>query len=163
MKDPSVTLSLTARRTTLAGGSKGDLKRITSMQDLTNSQKDLCGYGGTFGVMIAVTVLIQHLNHMGSHWIAYSMVAIYSFVTTSFVLLALQKPIAPMLLIVGSVMVLLAEVALIINFVFSLVVFILMVYTITITVVIYVQQLPKVLKERALFIKADADSWQEKI
>jgi hypothetical protein len=133
------------------------------MQDLTNNQKDLCGYGGTFGAMIATTVLIQHLTHMGNHWLSYTIPITYAFVIVSFVLLAFQKPVAPILLIISSILALLAEAVLVINFVFSLVVFILMVYTITMTVVIYVQQLPKILKERALFIKADAEAWQERI
>jgi hypothetical protein len=133
------------------------------MQDLTNKQKDLCGYGGTFGAMIATTVLIQHFNFMGSHWIAYSMIAIYLFAIVSFILLALQKSIAPLLLIITCILVFLAEAVLVISIVFSLVVFILLVYTIIMTVIVYMEQLPKTLKEKALLIKTEEDSWQEKL
>ena len=133
------------------------------MQDLTTKQKDLCGYGGTFGAMIAATVLIQHFSFTGLPWAVYSMIAIYLFAIISFVLLALQKSIAPLLLIISCVLVFLAEAVLVISFVFSLVVFILLVYTIIMTVIVYMEQLPKILKEKALLLKTEEDSWQGKL
>ena len=91
------------------------------------------------------------------------MIAIYLFAIVSFVLLALQKSVAPLLLIISCVLVFLAEAVLVISFVFSLVVFILLVYTIIMTVIIYMEQLPKRLKEKALLIRSEEDSWQGKL
>jgi hypothetical protein len=133
------------------------------MQDLSNQQKDLCGYGGAFGVMIAVTVLIQHFNLTRPHLVTYSMAAIYAFAITSFTLLAFQKKFAPVFLIISCILVFLAEATLIINFVFSLIVFILFVYTVIITVMVYMGDLPKRLREKALLLKVENESWQGKL
>jgi ABC-type glycerol-3-phosphate transport system permease component len=88
---------------------------------------------------------------------------IYIFSILGFVLLALKKVSAPVLLIVSAVFVLIAELILIRSFVFSLVVLLLFLYSTVIVVSLYVEQLPKKLKEQALAEKIENEMWKDKI
>jgi hypothetical protein len=133
------------------------------MNSLTNKQQDLCGYCGTFGALITVTCLIQLFIIANAHWIAFLLMGFYIFIMGSFILLALQKSFAPLLLILSSVFSFIAEVILILTGLFSVIVIILFVYAITITIVVFMEQIPKRLKEKALLIKAERDDWAGKI
>jgi len=133
------------------------------MNGPTNKQQDLCGYCGTFGALIALTCVVQLLVIGNAHWIVYSLLAIYLFIMTSFILLALQNSLAPPLLIVSSVLSFVAEGTLILTYLFSFIVIVLFLYSVTITVVIFMEQVPKRLKEKAQLIKAEQDDWAGKI
>lgn len=133
------------------------------MNGLTSKQQDLCGYSGTFGALLSFTCLVQHLAISNPHWISFTLLAMYFFVAASFILLAFQKSIAPVLLIISCIVTFLAEATLIISFVFSVVVVLLFIYTLVITVVIYMEGLPKRLKEKAILIKAEREAWKGKI
>jgi len=133
------------------------------MNSLTNKQQDFCGYCGTFGALLSLTCLVQHLVISNVHWISFTLLGMYLFVAASFILLAVQKPIAPVLLIISCVVTLVAEATLIISFVFSVAVILLFVYTVVITMVIYIEGLPKRLKGRALLIRAEKEAWEGKI
>jgi predicted neutral ceramidase superfamily lipid hydrolase len=133
------------------------------MSKLTNKQQDFFTYTGTFGALLATTCLVQHMAITRDHWITYVMMLIYIFSILGFVLLALKKVSAPILLIVSAVLVLIAELILIRNFVFSLVVLLLFLYSTVIVVSLYVEQLPKKLKEQALAEKIENEMWKDKI
>ena len=133
------------------------------MSKLTNKQQELFAYTGTFGALLATTCLIQHLAIARDHWIAHSLTLIYIYAILSFILLALKKTFAPVLLITCTVLVLLAEVILITSFVFSLVVLLLFLYSTVIVVLLYIEQLPRKLKEQALAEKMEAEMWKDRI
>ena len=133
------------------------------MNSLTNKQQDFCGYCGTFGALLSLTCLVQHLVISNVHWISFTLLGMYLFVAVSFILLAFQKSIAPALLIISCIVAFFAEATLIISFVFSVAVVLLFVYTVVITIVIYIEGLQKGLKEKALLIKAEREAWEGKI
>jgi hypothetical protein len=133
------------------------------MNGPTNRQQDLCAYLGIFGVLIALTCIVQLLIIANAHWIPFTLLGMYLFVLTSFILLALQKSVAPLLLIISSFLSLLSEAALILTGLFSAIVIIQFVYSIAITVFIYMDEIPKRLKEKAVLLKAERDSWAGKI
>lgn len=133
------------------------------MSKLTNKQQEFFSYTGTFGALLATTCLIQHLAIARDYWIAHSMTLIYVFSILGFVLLALKKVFAPLLLIISTILVLLAELILITNFVFSLVVLLLFVYSTVIVVSLYIEQLPRKLKEQALAKRREAEMWKDRI
>jgi hypothetical protein len=133
------------------------------MNGPTSKQQDLCGYCGAFGALIALTCIIQLLIIANVHWIAFTLLAMYLFIMSSFTLLALQKPVAPLLLIISSVLSFIAEATLILTYLFSVIVIVLFIYCVTITAVIFVEQIPKRLKEKAIMIKAERKTWAGKI
>lgn len=130
---------------------------------LTNRQQDICGYTGLFGALIALICLIQHIAITRAHWITFIMVGIYLFVIIAFILLALQKNIALILLITAAVLSFIAELILVRNGIFSLVVLLLLLYNIIIIVAVYAEQIPRLLKQKALSMKAEEDLWKDKI
>jgi hypothetical protein len=133
------------------------------MNGPTNRQQDLCAYLGIFGVLIALTCIVQLLIIANAHWIPLTLLGMYLFVLTSFILLALQKSVAPLLLIISSFLSLLSETALILTGLFSAIVILQFIYSIVITVFIYMDEIPKRLKEKAVLLKAEKDSWAGKI
>jgi hypothetical protein len=134
-----------------------------NLHPLTNRQKDICTYGGIIGVMLSLTCLIQLMIIGTTHWMVAVLLLIYLVPITAFTCLALQKPIAPVLLIISSVLVLAAEIAWIRAQQFSLVVLLLLLYNIVAVVFVYVEQVPQKLKQKRLAEKAEASLWEGKI
>ncbi|HKO80921.1 MAG TPA: hypothetical protein VJU78_11025 [Chitinophagaceae bacterium] len=133
------------------------------MTKLTNKQQEFFAYTGTFGALLAATCLVQHLAIARDHWIAHTLMFVYIFSILGFILLALKKAFAPVLLIISTFFVLLAEALLITSFVFSLVVLLLFLYSTVIVVLLYIEQLPRKLKEQALAEKMEAQIWKDRI
>jgi hypothetical protein len=94
----------------------------SSLYFLTDKNKDLCTYTGVFGILLSLTCLIQHFVVAIPHWVTFIITLVYLLTITSFSLLAVMKPAAPVLLIISSVLVFLTEAFLIISGLFSLVV-----------------------------------------
>jgi hypothetical protein len=133
------------------------------MSKLTSKQQDFFTYTGTFGALLGITCLIQHMTITRDHWITYAMMLIYIFSILGFILLALKKVFAPLLLVISTVFVLAAELILITHFVISLVVLLLFLYTTVIVVAMYIEQLPQKLKKQALAEKMENEAWKGKI
>ena len=81
----------------------------------------------------------------------------------SFILLALQKAVAPWLLIAVAVLLFLAKLIYVFSGVFSLVVLLSFLYSMVVIAVLFVEQLPKKLREKALAEKAESLAWKDKI
>lgn len=130
---------------------------------LTQYQENLCEYGGTFGVLITLTTMIQHIIAVISNWLTQSMLVVYVFALTSFFLLVFKKAIAPYLLIASTVL------AVSVVFIwskyhaFSLMVVVFALYHMIIVAVIFIDGIPGKLKERLLAEKAERDAWAGKI
>lgn len=133
------------------------------MNTLTNKQKDLCSYTGLFGALISATCFIQLMIISRDHWIVVVLLGINAFAILAFILLALQKAIAPWLLIAVTALLLLAKLIYILNGVFSLIVFLSLLYSAVIVILLFIEQLPQKLKEKALAEKAEALVWKDKI
>ncbi len=91
------------------------------------------------------------------------MTLIYLFSILGFALLAAKKVCAPVLLIISTVLVLVAELILVMNFVFSLVVLLLFIYSTVIVISMYIEQLPQKLKKQALAERMENETWKDKI
>lgn len=133
------------------------------MNTLTTKQEELCSYGGGFGALLSLTCLIQHLIVMTSHWIAVVMVFLYLFSIIAFIILIMQKSIAPALLIVSASLIFIAEALLILAGVFSLVVVLLLVYSIVMILVLYMGEFHKKFKEKARLLQEEQKAWEGKI
>jgi len=133
------------------------------MNILTSKQQDICTYSGSFGAMISAACFIQLMVISRDHWVAFLLLGINLFAILAFILLALQKPVAPLLLIAVAALLFLAKLVYIFSGVFSLVVLISFLYSMVVVAVLFVEQLPKKLKEKALAEKAESLVWKDKI
>lgn len=133
------------------------------MSKLTNQQKDFCAYTGAFGALLSATCFIQHMIIARDHWITHVLTLIYIFSLLSFFLLALKKAYAPLLLIIATFFALVAELLLVASFLFSMVVILLFLYSFVIVVIMYVDQLPRKLKEQALSEKMEEQVWKQRL
>ncbi|HEY6505678.1 MAG TPA: hypothetical protein VIZ28_17000 [Chitinophagaceae bacterium] len=133
------------------------------MNILTNKQKDLCSYAGSFGALISATCFIQLMVISRDHWLVLVLLFIYVLAILSFILLALQKAIAPWLLIAVAALLFLAKLVYLVSGIFSLVVLLSLLYSVVIVVVLFVEQVPQKLKEKALAEKVEALTWKDKI
>ena len=113
--------------------------------------------------MISAACFIQLMVISKDHWLAFVLLGINAFAILTFILLALQKTVAPLLLIAVAVLLFLAKLVYIFSGVFSLVVLLSFLYSVVVVTVIFVEQLPKKLKEKALAEKAEALAWKDRI
>ena len=133
------------------------------MNTLTNKQQDICSYSGLFGALISTACFVQLMIISRDHWVAFVLLGINVFAILAFILLALQKAIAPWLLIAVAALLFLAKLIYLFNGVFSLIVLLSLMYSVVIVAVLFVGQLPRKLKAKALAERAETLTWKDKI
>jgi len=134
------------------------------MNPLTNRQQDICSYVGLAGALISATCLVQHFIIITYEaWLSYVLLAVYIAGIVSFSMLALQKSIAPWLLIPVAALMFIVEVVFIFSGVFSLIILIATLYNVVAVIAIFVEALPQKLKQKALAEKAEELAWKDKI
>ncbi|MCG2617853.1 hypothetical protein LZZ85_26365 [Terrimonas sp. NA20] len=126
-------------------------------------QQNICIYGGVFGILISATCLIQLMTYTYYHWIAYMLPTIYVITLFVFLFLALQKLFAPVLMIISTVLSLIALAFVMIGRVYSLILIVHFLYCLTMTIVIYMENIPGLLKYRATLKKQEELAWKDKI
>lgn len=131
-------------------------------KELSNREADKCNIYGFIGAAIAVVTLLQHLYFMNPVWVAYVMIVVYCLTITSFVLLALKKRIAPVVLIVASSLLFLITIYCLLAITFSLLVTTLMLYSTAITIALYIEEMPAKLQQHYLYKKSNLDFWLDK-
>ena len=139
------------------------MRKPSALDPLTNSQLNICAYGGGFGVLLALTCFIQLMIVGSEGWRVNLILVIYLVAAASYLLLALQKHFAPPLLIVSAVLVLLAQILWLLSLAFSFVVILLVIYSIVMVVLVYADQIPAQLKRRKQALAAEEASWNGKI
>lgn len=130
---------------------------------LSTKEQDLCSYAGTFGALLTATCFVQHVIIMREHWVTYSMMGIYLLAIIAFILLAVQKTIAPVLLIICATLLLLLGAVWIASGLYSIVVILLFIYTTVIAILLFMEGIPAKLKEKARAAKAEQMEWENKI
>lgn len=130
---------------------------------LNNHAKNICEYGGIFGVLLSLTCLIQHIAVAIPGKVTNPMIPGYLFAILAFTLLGLQKSYAVILLIISGAYSAYTEYQWIKNYSFSLVVLLLFIYHVIIVVALYAEQIPERLKQKRLAEKAEEDEWRGKI
>jgi CHASE2 domain-containing sensor protein len=134
-----------------------------TMNSLTERQQNLCVYGGLFGAMLTATCLIQHIALSTNHWIAFVLMGVYAYTLLVFILLAFQRMLAPLLLITSSSLIMISLVFVLAGGFYSLALILLFLYCTVITIVIYMEQLPSKLKQKALIKRQEEMAWRDKI
>ena len=130
---------------------------------LTSEEKNLCGYGAAFGVVLAIICLVQHTLLVIQTPLTNSVVPVYFFIIIAFLFLGLQKPFSILLLIVGTILTMIIEWLWAIHYSSSLVVFLLLMYQVILLVILFALDVPKKLKMKQAAEKADRDMWAGKI
>jgi len=136
---------------------------MSSSEVLTNRQKNLCEYGGIFGVLLSLTCLIQHITVAIPGKITNPMIPGYIFAIVAFTLLGLQKTYAIIFLIISGGNAAFTEYQWMKHYSFSLVVLMLFIYHVIIIVAMCTEQVPERLKQKRLAQKEEEDLWKGKI
>ena len=139
------------------------MRQPSALDPLTNSQLNICAYGGWFGVLLAVTCFIQLMIVGPNHWMINVILVIYLIAGASYLFLALQKYFAPILLIISLVLVIIAEILWIFSFAISVIVLLLVIYNVVMVILIYVEQVPSQLRKKKQALDAEEASWNDKI
>ena len=128
----------------------------------TDYYKNICEYCGGFGALLSFVCLVQHLTFAIPSYITNPMIAEYFFAIVAFLLLALKKTIAPVLIIVSGVLSAVVVWLWMTHYAFSLVVSLLFVYHIAIVIVIFESKLPQKLKEKRRLELEEEKFWENK-
>lgn len=139
------------------------MRKPSALDPLTNSQLNICTYGGGFGVLVALTCFVQLLIVGLGNWKVGLLLSIYVIAGASFFLLALQKHFAPLLLIISLALVFIAQLIWVFALSFSFVVTLLLLYLIIMVILVYADQIPSQLKRRKLAMEAEEANWDGKI
>jgi hypothetical protein len=130
---------------------------------LTNSEKNLCEYCATFGVLLSLTCLVQHSIFAIPGRITNPMIPAYVFAIVAFLLLGLKKPVSVILLIISAGFSFIIEYLWLTHYAFSLVVLLFFLYHVIIITLLFTEQVPKKLKMKAAAEKNERDTWAGKI
>jgi hypothetical protein len=134
------------------------------LNPLNERQQNFCTYGGTFGILITVTCLIQHFAVVAvSNWITSTIVVLYVLIVLFFLLLALQKSYSPYLVIAGAVFSLVIQYIWMRELSFSLAVLLLFIYHVIILVCLYTEQVPHRLKLKRKAELEEEQKWAGKL
>jgi len=135
----------------------------TTPDSLTNRQKNICEYGGGFGAVLTLVCLIQHLIFAIPNKITNPMIPMYIFIIIAFILLAIQKQIALILLIIGAALTSIIEYLWMTHYSFSLVVLLLFLYNVLIIITVFSERIPQTLKQIQQTRQAEDNFWREKL
>jgi hypothetical protein len=130
---------------------------------LTNRQKNICEYGGLFGVLLTLTCLIQHIAVAIPGKITNPMIPAYLFALAGFFLLGLLKRIALAWLIISAVISLIIEWRWVTHYAFSLVVLLLFLYHVIMIIALYTEQIPLRLKQIKQAKEDEEKFWEGKM
>jgi hypothetical protein len=133
------------------------------MNKFTSRDEEVCSYTGLFGILIAAICLIQHFFITRPAFLSAMVAIIYLFAIVGFLLLAFQKPVSAILLIIVSGLSLVAEMILLNHGLFSFIVLLLCIYSMVITIYIHVDGLPARLMQKAAAKRIEREEWKGKI
>lgn len=139
------------------------MKPKNNIQELPKKDAELCGTLGFVGATIATVTLFQHFYFMTTVWVAYAMMLVYMFTIVAYILLITKKSTAPVLLIIASGLLLLTMVYYTLAVAFSLLVTLLMLYTLVITILVFIEEMPQKLTSHNLYKKENDAYWANKL
>ena len=129
------------------------------MEFLTKQQESFCENAGLFGVMISITCLVQMVMMMTAHWIPFSVIGTYTICIAGFVLLMKKSTGALRLLTIGTILIFFMAALVLLSNIFSLLLFVLLAYLITIVTLMYTGQIPAQLKKKRMAAIEEAQKW----
>lgn len=129
------------------------------MDILNRKQENFCENAGIAGVLLSITCLIQHLVFMVPGWLTYSILIVYCMAIAGFVMLARKSHQAFWLLLAAAILLFIVTAFMILIKAFSLVVPLLLIYTVIIVAVLSLNGIQPSLKEKWLHQKSEDEKW----
>lgn len=134
------------------------------MDHLSKQQENFCDNAGLAGVLISLTCLFQHFYFMIPGWVTYSIIIVYLSALAGFILLMRKSPSAFGVLLISGILILALESFMILAKTYSLVLLLLLIYTVIIIALMYTSaELQKNLRRRHIAKKADEAEWEGKL
>jgi hypothetical protein len=133
------------------------------MSLFSTRDQDLCNYAGFFGILMSAISLIQHFTITQPGWLSGILACIYIFSIVSFALFAAQKPVSTILLIIVSALIIVSELVVLAHGLFSIILLLLCVYSMVITIYVFVDGIPGRLAQRAAAKRIEDQQWNGKI
>lgn len=137
--------------------------QLSTPDILTVRNKNFCNYAGFFGILISVTALFQNFIFFRPHWVTHLLVFIFLFSIASFSLLIALNRIAPLLLIISTTLAGNGLLLLLLATVTSPIVALLFIYSCVITGILYAEDFPEKLRQRATAERTERELWKDKI
>ena len=129
------------------------------MEFLTKQQEGFCENAGLFGVMIAVTCIIQMMIVMVAHWIPFTVIGAYFLSIAGFIMLMKKSASAFRVLFISSITIFIMAALVLLSNIFSLLLLILLAYLIVIITLLYTGPIPLQLKKRQLAVMEEEKKW----
>jgi hypothetical protein len=129
------------------------------MEFLTKQQESFCENAGLFGVMIAITCMIQMMIVMVAHWIPFTVIGTYILCIAGFIMLMKKSAYAFRLLFISSIAIFIMAALVLLSNIFSLLLLILLAYLIVIITLLYMGPIPVQLKKRQLAVMEEEQKW----
>ena len=139
------------------------MSNLSQELKLSNYHRNICEYGGVFGILLSATCLIQHFVVAIPGKITNPMIAVYILAICAFLLLSLMKSISMVFMIASGLLTMVVEWRWATSFAFSMVVLLLFIYHVIMIVLLYTEELPKKLKAIEKAKKNEEMYWQEKL
>ena len=129
---------------------------------LDKRSEDFCNMYGTIGIFLSTTCLLQLLYFMLAFWTNWVITAFYIFGIVSFSMMVRKHHLSPVLLLINSILLFLVATWFAATQTYSPILWICMCYSITISVLIYVDGLDKKLVNLANQREIENAYWQNK-
>lgn len=134
-----------------------------NLNPLNNWQKNICEYGGLFGILLALTCLIQHFTVVYANSLTNTFIPGYLLSIIAFSLLAAKLPVAPIILIISTAYTCYIAYEWSKHEASSAVVWLLVIYQLLILSGVYSEKIPQKLVQRQKAMREERDSWNGKI
>jgi len=141
----------------------------TRIKELTSKDEEFCAVSGVAGTVLSVVCLFQNWYILTWHWFSLIISAIFLFSILAFVLLVKKSSAAFICICISAVLLFAYTVFLILSIflyqvlIFSWVFTVLLVYNITISIVIFANNIPEKLKQRRKKMQEESAYWKGKL
>ena len=130
------------------------------MDHLSEKDEAFLGNMGVGGVLLTSACFVQLVLIMESHWISFTIMAIYLIALASYIMMIKKSAIAPLMLLISAILIFLVEAYLILALTFSLLLLLLLIYSTVTVVLVYTSGIIKKLQRRDLAEKQERDNWK---
>lgn len=142
---------------------------LSKPKQLTSKDEEFCAVAGVAGTVLSTVCLFQNWYILTWHWLSFVISAVFIFSIVAFVLLVKKQSAAFICICISALLLFAYMLFLVVSIflyqvlVFSWVFTILLVYNITISIIIFANDLPAKLKQRQQALAAEDAYWNDKL
>ncbi len=138
------------------------MKKNTA-KELSVKDAEMCLFLGGIGVVFSSICLIQHLQVILDDTINYAFAFAYILAIVTYVLLMMKKYFSAIMLTVVSALLFINITFYLLLQCFSFLAFSLMLFTIVVTIFLFISEIPTKLKQHKLYTKQENVFWDDKL